>query len=816
MLVNTRPLYDEMLDAVRRSEVIAFDCEASGKYLRHGDCVVGISLYCSSNQQTYYIPIAHGYKDDAPTASPLDTSPRYGKISKTGKPGKLLKPKTPTQDQRLAWGMWLYQEQIQPGVRSANIPAEWLQELIDIWLMPKLHIAHNAPFDLTALETLGFPTPKGLQDTMSMVSVVNTDWRGNPREGIVTQFFMPDTKQYEQGSRRLKWLARQFGLEDATGGIDSLESAVLRLSRQIVDLGGGVALFTKPKPKKKATPAEVLMDLETGEPVTEDTLDEDSADVVVDDADELTEAAQAFIWMLHPSEVAKYAEDDTRLTYLLWRKVIQWLRTWKEVHLSRFANRATAMTWQMERHGFRLDTERAAEMITTGTAILETDTAKIYEMSGGWITKPASPKQVATYLTAIGVTTATTGKDDLNRVKDVPIIQPILAARSMAVMLHTYIEKWDGAAVHGYIHPALIFGGTGTLRLSSASKKFGNLQNIPRVDARSPINPKKLLCAPLGTVFIEIDYSTLEMRIAAWVAETLIGKGADMTLTNLVISGDVHAYTMKVSGIYDMLLDGKSEEEYLVINGYDMTDKDIIADPKRYFYSKIARMRAKTTNFAALYGAGERGIMRAVGCSQREAAVLIAGFRQAYPAAVEAMGIMEREALKPRKPHPDFEELYQFVRYPVPGLDFTRKYGWYPSYAVSKQGRPFSPIKSAARGAFNSVVQGTGGLIMLDSIIRNLDNHGIADYTLDSDNQRVYSFTNGKIIPMNTVHDSILLALLPEHMDIIPDVCKTMCDYPIYPSLGVDVSSSGVSGSWGDVKHVSNIEQWISSGGIVS
>jgi len=803
MLTDTRARFDAMLNAVRHSSIMAFDTEATGKFMRHGDRVVGISLYTNYNDgETWYIPIAHGYKDNLPTAVQWADVPRFNAK------GKALKPKKPTAVQRIAWGAWLYQEHLQPAVQAANIPQGWLSELIAIWLMPKFHVAHNAPFDLTALETLGFPVPTGLQDTMSMVSVANPDWRGNPREGIITQFFMPDTQTYEQGRRSLKWLARQFGLTDATAGIDSLESAVHRLSQSVVALGGGVPLFAKPKPKPRKKKGEVMVDMLTGEEEAADDVTEDAPD-----GDELTTAAQAYIWMLHPAEVALYAEEDTRLTYELWRKTLKWIKDWDEIHLAKLYNKITLAMWRIERQGFRLDTDLADSMIEIGERLLEAEVAKVNEMSGGWITKPASAKQVKGYLNAIGVEVVTTGKDDLNLVSGVPIIQPILTARTLAIRLHTYIQKWRSAAITGHVHPTIVVGGAGTGRASSASEKFGNLQNIPSMDARMQLNPKRLLCAPKGMILVEIDYSTLEMRIAAWEAETRIGGGADLTLTNLILNGeDMHAYTMRVSGIYDMLLNGQTEEEYLRSNGYDLNE---IKDPKQYFYDKVARRKAKTTNFAAIYGAGWRGIMKAVGCSRAEADVLLAGYRRAYPAVVDAMGILEREALLPRPYREGSDDLFQFIRYPIPALNLTRKYSWYPTHAVNKFGRPFSPIKAATRGAFNSKIQGTGALIMLDSIVRVLDKYGCVDYVLDKRGERVYSYETGIIAPLDTVHDAFLMGLRPEDLWIVPDICVMMCAYPVHPALAVDVSASGLGGAWGDTKRVVDMQKWINSGGAI-
>src|SRR5690606_32051958 len=87
----------------------------------------------------------------------------------------------------------LYQERYAAQVQVLNVPLEWLEELKSVWLVPNVHVAHNAQYDLTAMDFEGFPTPRNVNDTMSMLSVVNSDWLGNRKEGITPRFLMPDT-----------------------------------------------------------------------------------------------------------------------------------------------------------------------------------------------------------------------------------------------------------------------------------------------------------------------------------------------------------------------------------------------------------------------------------------------------------------------------------------------------------------------------------------------------------------------------------------------------------------------------------------------
>lgn len=742
MLITNRPEFNEMLQAVYNSTAIAWDTETNGVRLRHGDQVVGISVYTSCNSKTYYLPIAHG-------CHRLDLKP-YTSYKRWD------------DNKKRAYAMLMYNHHLEVGVQCLNMPREWVEELKAVWLKPQLHIAHNAAFDLTALGNLGFPQPPNVQDTMVMLSVVNSDWAGDKATGTVPRYLMPDTGKYESGSRGLKWQARLWNLEGAKLGIDELTENVLKLNARLGELG---------------------------------TEYPDKADLRLNK----DHPAASYIWMLEPSEVSLYAEDDTRLTYLLWHRIQDYLSKWGDEALGAKYNRfLTKVTYPMEVHGFKLDLERIDTMLSRNVVDLEALQGEIVQATHGIVKNPSSPAQVKEYLNAIGLNIESTAKAELAKISGVPALDQITHYRKM-VTLSGVIEKWRENNVRGYIHPELRVGAASTGRSTSGSDEFGNLQNVARVDEKDIVQPKKVLMSPApDTDLYDVDYAALEIRVGAWVAETLIGQGKDLTLTTLVERGeDMHLYTMEMSGIYNTILRGLTPQDWLRKNGYNVDKMD---DPKEYFISKVARYKAKTTNFAAMYGAGVRGIVKAVGCTTEEAEVLLKGFHRAYPAIGKAMDTLQRLAVHPRKISEFNDEVAQFIKYPVEGLQLKRKYQFYPTSAVSALGGVWNPQQSAARGAFNSVVQGSGGLIMYNSILNFHNEFGIASYEWVK-GERVYNYSSGLIVPCTTVHDSVIFGLRPQdEAEVIPKMRHILTDYEIRPKLDVGVSVAKAGLSWGEVE----------------
>src|SRR5690606_21994531 len=109
------------------------------------------------------------------------------------------------------------------------------------------------------------------------------------------------------------------------------------------------------------------------------------------------------LWMLKPSDVAKYAEDDVRLTFELYQKIMKRAEDWREVPLMHLYNDVTLMMWQIHNGGMYFNRAAADKMIAEGESRLSDLGAKISRLSGGLIINPASPKQVLDYLQAIGV-----------------------------------------------------------------------------------------------------------------------------------------------------------------------------------------------------------------------------------------------------------------------------------------------------------------------------------------------------------------------------------------------------------------------------
>ncbi len=156
-----------------------------------------------------------------------------------------------------------------------------------------------------------------------------------------------------------------------------------------------------------------------------------------------------------------------------------------------------------------------------------------------------------------------------------PIIGDILAYRELQKLLSTYIEKMPAlVASDKRLHAEFLQAGAATGRMASQNP---NLQNIP-VKSDNGRRIRKAFAAEKGYLLAAIDYSQIELRIAAGLS------GDEKLLRVFKEGGDVH--TAVASEVFDV-------------------------PPEKVDYE--LRRRAKVINFGILYGMGVNALRANLG-----------------------------------------------------------------------------------------------------------------------------------------------------------------------------------------------------------
>lgn len=253
---------------------------------------------------------------------------------------------------------------------------------------------------------------------------------------------------------------------------------------------------------------------------------------------------------------------------------------------------------QMERVGVLVDRNKLQQLSGVFHQQLTQLAQEIYDLAGHEF-NIASPKQLATILfDEMGLPAnkkRSTDADSLNDIIDNhPIIEKILNWRSVAKLAGTYTDTLPHQIESdGRIHTTYLQTSTNTGRLSSRDP---NLQNIP-VKTEIGEEIRKCFVAPAGRVLIAADYSQIQLRLLADVANVKTFKDTFLS------DADIHEQTAR--------------------HIFNIPDTNIVP--------RDLRRAAKTVNFSIIYGISSFGLSGQLGISRTAAQEIINSYMSGLP-----------------------------------------------------------------------------------------------------------------------------------------------------------------------------------------
>ena len=323
--------------------------------------------------------------------------------------------------------------------------------------------------------------------------------------------------------------------------------------------------------------------------------------------------------------------------------------------------------YEMEKNGIRVDGEALHQYGKKLRTRIEELTAEIHAMAGEEF-NINSPKKLGEILfEKLGLkngkktkTGYSTSAEVLEKLKNAhPIIPKILEYRQLTKLNSTYAEGLAGyiradGRIHGKFHQTV----TVTGRISSADP---NLQNIP---TRMPLGReiRKVFIPEEGSVFVDADYSQIELRVLAHMS------GDAALIAAYQADEDIHAIT--ASQVFDVPL--------------DQVDSTL-------------RRKAKAVNFGIVYGISSFGLGQDLDISRKEAEGYIEKYFATYGKVKEFLDRTVEDAKKNGYTVTMFGR-----RRPIPELDssnfMTRSFG--------------------ERAAMNAPVEGTAADIIKIAMVR--------------------------------------------------------------------------------------------------
>jgi DNA polymerase-1 len=364
----------------------------------------------------------------------------------------------------------------------------------------------------------------------------------------------------------------------------------------------------------------------------------------------------------------EYAAEDAEVTWRLHRLLKPRLSDEGVTRVYERVDRPLVpVVAQMERHGIKVDRERLAGLSATFAEEIAKLEGEVHELAGQPFTI-GSPKQLGDilfdklgykggrksaktgqYSTDVGVLERLAGEG-------AEIAGKVLEWRQLSKLRSTYTEALQAAInpATGRVHTSYSLVGAQTGRLSSNEP---NLQNIPiRTEIGRQI--RDAFVAEPGNVLLAADYSQIELRLAAHMADVPELKEA------FAAGEDIHART--------------AMEMFGEVN-------------------RDTRGRAKTINFAILYGISRWGLAGRLGTSSDEAQAMIDRYFERFP------GIRNY-----------IHSTLEAVRTNGHSTTLFGRKCWFPRISSPNQ----AERQGSERAAINAPIQGTSADIIKRAMVR--------------------------------------------------------------------------------------------------
>jgi DNA polymerase-1 len=309
-------------------------------------------------------------------------------------------------------------------------------------------------------------------------------------------------------------------------------------------------------------------------------------------------------------EAVKYAAEDADITLRLWQKLKPLLHRGHVTTVYETLERPLVpVLAQMEMAGILVDRDTLSRMSNAFAQKMAGLEAEIQDMAG----RPfnvGSPKQLGEILfDEMGLPGGTKGKtgayatgadilEDLATEHAMPGL--VLDWRQLSKLKSTYTDALQDHInpETGRVHTSYSLVGAVTGRLSSTDP---NLQNIPvRTDEGRRI--REAFVAPKGRVLVSLDYSQIELRILAHIA--------DIPALKQAFKDGIDIHAMTASEMFGVPVEGM--------------------DP-------MIRRQAKAINFGVIYGISGFGLARNLRIPRAEAQGFIDRYFERFPGIREYM-----------------------------------------------------------------------------------------------------------------------------------------------------------------------------------
>ena len=434
-------------------------------------------------------------------------------------------------------------------------------------------------------------------------------------------------------------------------------------------------------------------------------------------------------------DATRYAAEDADVTLRLYKRFKPRLGREHATSVYERVDRALpAVISRMERHGIRVDRAALSGLSTEFAGEMARLEGEIHEAAGGPFQVGSTQQLGQVLYDRLGLKGGRKGKSgawstdvtELERLaKDgVEVARKVLDWRQVSKLKSTYTDNLQAQINAGTerVHTSYNLIGAQTGRLSSNDP---NLQNIP-VRTETGRRIREAFVADAGHVLLSADYSQIELRLAAHMADEPALKAA------FARRDDIH----------------------------NLTATELFGEVNR-----DTRGRAKTINFAILYGISRWGLAGRLNVTPDEAQAMIDRYFERFP------GINQYIA-----------ETLHHVR----EMGYTQTLFGRKTHFTNIRSKNQAERQGAERAAINAPIQGTCADIIKRAMVR-MDDALVASGLPD-------------VRMLLQVHDELVFELPADQVEAASVVIREVMSRAAEPLLTLSVPLDveiGTGHSWG-------------------
>lgn len=332
-----------------------------------------------------------------------------------------------------------------------------------------------------------------------------------------------------------------------------------------------------------------------------------------------------------PEGMIRYAGDDVITMLEFARNALPIVKDRQQLSVLQRENDVILPLYRMERAGLKVDRDYLEQSRLRVKAYIIERRNALYDLVGEKVTCNQHARIKEIFLEKWDIRSDASDNAAMKFVKKSHEGEPnefaslISELRTLEKWYSTYIKRiQDNTEYDGYFYTQIAQCSAVSGRVGSDSQQFPK-KSLKASDGTELFHPRKAFIVPEGMKWYFLDFSQIELRVAA--NYTLLVSGGDLNLCRAYMPFKC----FKEGDTY--YLDENPAIEWKATDIHAETTKQAYpdVDPTSDEFKSLRGTKGKPTNFLCLYGGTPKALAQTLDVSVEEATKLYNGYKKAFP-----------------------------------------------------------------------------------------------------------------------------------------------------------------------------------------